>query len=344
MADILADVIHNWTTRAAFPTLDPGKKNKSMAYDNALKLLMMKDDTTDTIASEWSDDTLQLLLAGSQSAGGAKTWNGISTFGALSKYGTQYLGRSGQGIRFDASDNLSIKTNIVRDDDTGVLQLFSGLGGASDAQLRMFGPSHTNFPNKVDILIAGDRKFAINETGEIFLDIPDNQNQALEIITTPGGAKYIRIDTRTGVEDMEFGNATTNPLYSFLSSGQATFKGDLLINGTKKLFLNGDDKGIIQHDNNSLIINNISSSGGDILIEANPSGGDVELKTISGNIILKGGDGNTNITIDNSGLNIASGRDLRLGTAFVGTSDVAIIGSMIIKDSGGTDRKVAIIT
>ena len=76
MADINADVHHLWTTKAAFPTLSPGAKYKTSAFDEVLGLLMMKDDSTDTIAAEWSKDTLQCLLAGNQTLTGNKNFSG----------------------------------------------------------------------------------------------------------------------------------------------------------------------------------------------------------------------------------------------------------------------------
>jgi len=143
MANIEADVVRLWTTKAAFPTLSPGDKYKTTGYDPTLKLLMMKDDNTDTIASEWSDDTLQCLLAGAQDVAGVKTFtNGLKVAAS------QYIGVTGSGgLSFDGSDNPTIGGNLgiggARTE--GTLHVLSGSAGAvaaaSNGDLAVFESS-----------------------------------------------------------------------------------------------------------------------------------------------------------------------------------------------------------
>jgi len=251
------DVLRLFITETAFLA---GSKRRQLGIDKATKRLLLHNDTDDTLVDGWSGDSLQLLLASNQ------TITGIKTFAALTKFGSQYLGRAGNGIRFDPSDNLSIATNIVRDDDTGVLQLFAGKGAAADAKLRLYGPSHVSSANRVDILVGGDRKMALESNGEWFIDIPDNENQALEISTTPGNVKYILINTTTGSEEMSFGNSSENPIYSFLSTKLMTLSGGLNVAkvfGTKQTTqtITSDNDTLLNVDVTSFLVVSTSSTG-----------------------------------------------------------------------------------
>ena len=57
----------------------------------------------------------------------------------------------------------------------------------------------------------------------------DNNADALDI--QQGSDNYININTTNTSENISFGNATTNPSYSFLGSGTTTFTGGATVNG-----------------------------------------------------------------------------------------------------------------
>ncbi len=62
-------------------------------------------------------------------------------------------------------------------------------------------------------------------TGEA--DIILGDNLAAAFVLREGSNNYLAIDTTNSTETVAFGNATTNPVYSFLGSGGATFTGGL---------------------------------------------------------------------------------------------------------------------
>ena len=74
--------------------------------------------------------------------------------------------------------------------------------------------------------------------------LTDNVTDALDI--QEGTNNYINVNTTNGAENISFGNATTNPSYSFLGSGTVTVSGLLTANGNFTLqagdtfTLNGD--------------------------------------------------------------------------------------------------------
>lgn len=127
MADIYADVHKLWTTKAAFPTLSPGAKYKTQGYDDALKLLMMKDDNTDTIAAEWSADVHQVLLAANNVLTGENTFES-----------TVYI-EDDQFLVLNSANDATIRVNT---------------GGASDV-LEITAPSINYKSGGVDIIDLG---------------------------------------------------------------------------------------------------------------------------------------------------------------------------------------------
>jgi hypothetical protein len=75
------------------------------------------------------------------------------------------------------------------------------------------------------------------------IDTPDNEGNAFNLLG--GGNLYTAVDTTTGLESIEFGNATDNPDFSQLGSGQVSFAGDVAVGattmyGTEKFRVVGD--------------------------------------------------------------------------------------------------------
>ena len=60
------------------------------------------------------------------------------------------------------------------------------------------------------------------------VNLVDNNTNALAI--ADGSYNFININTTTGANNISFGNTNTNPTYSFLGTGAATFSGDINAN------------------------------------------------------------------------------------------------------------------
>jgi filamentous hemagglutinin len=79
----------------------------------------------------------------------------------------------------------------------------------------------------------------LDPTGTFALDMDAAQtatvtladNLASALLVKDGSVNYIDVDTATGAEKIDFGNATDNPDYNFLGTGQADFDGDVVVSG-----------------------------------------------------------------------------------------------------------------
>jgi len=71
MASEVRDVLRLFIDEASFLA---GSKRRQMGFDTTTKRALLHDDTTDTLAWAVSDDSLQCLLAGTQTLSGAKTF------------------------------------------------------------------------------------------------------------------------------------------------------------------------------------------------------------------------------------------------------------------------------
>lgn len=90
-------------------------------------------------------------------------------------------------------------------------------------------------------------------SGTYTFNLTDNTADALDI--QEGSNNYININTTNASENISFGNATTNPSFSFLGSGTVTIAGDLVVNGTNTSVnvtnLDVDDPLIVLGDGNA---------------------------------------------------------------------------------------------
>src|SRR5207253_514266 len=64
---------------------------------------------------------------------------------------------------------------------------------------------------------------------DVVTNLVDNNTDAFNI--RQGANNYFNINTTDASENISFGNATTNPSYSFLGSGNTTLGANLAING-----------------------------------------------------------------------------------------------------------------
>jgi parallel beta-helix repeat protein len=148
--------------------------------------------------------------------------------------------------------------------------------------------------------------------GGLSATLTDNTTNAWDI--QEGTNNYININTTNGSENISFGNATTNPSYSFLGSGNITF--GALLNGVA---LNSD---IIQFQNgggNKRIETSGNGSGSSISLEVR-SGDSAGASETSGNVIFRSGDG-TGTGTDSGDVYIDAG-------SATGTAGVVSLGSV----------------
>jgi len=71
-----ADVLRLFISKASFLA---GSKRRQTGFDKTLKQMYLHNDVDDTIAMTWSDDTKQVLLAGTQTITGVKSFTGKIT-------------------------------------------------------------------------------------------------------------------------------------------------------------------------------------------------------------------------------------------------------------------------
>lgn len=94
------DVLKLFITEAAFVA---GSKQRQMGYDKTTKRMMIHNNTDDTLASAWSDDTLQVLLSGTQIITGLKSHSVALTVNQNIK-----LLLGGEGFLYANDDNIDL--------------------------------------------------------------------------------------------------------------------------------------------------------------------------------------------------------------------------------------------
>lgn len=317
MTTINADVHALWATEAAFPTLSPGDKYKTMAYDDAQKKLMMKDSASDTIAAGWSDDTKQCLLAGAQTLTGDKTITGELS-----------------------CDDVIVNGNLYLEDDSAFYAV-----GSSNPVFQVYPSGNITFYGlgtfSAGIHLDNNDKLTLGSDGELYTDgttlylkslINEMVIQSasdLELKTTGGGV--LLKDGATSILTAEAAQIT---LYKATQAND-----DITLADNKKLSLSSDgdlySDGIdIQLDfNNTLYLNN----GANNVLEIDDDGGYLN---VGGSSVFSWGSSTVDSLLD---FVIASGNDLKLGVAKTGTSDVAVDGYITILDSSGAIVKLATV-
>jgi len=122
---------------------------------------------------------------------------------------------SSQFLRSDTSDSFTSGTLTFDNGTTLTVNGVANIGDGGDA-----------------VAISGTTVLVTaNGAGnDITLNLVDNNTDALDI--KQGADNYININTTNTTENISFGNAATNPTYSFLGSGTATFSGATTVTGT----------------------------------------------------------------------------------------------------------------
>jgi len=85
MAIAVKDVLKLFIAEASFLA---GSKRRQMGFDTTTKRALLHDDSTDTLAWAVSDDSLQCLLAGTQTLAGLKTFSSLVAINNELKLGT----------------------------------------------------------------------------------------------------------------------------------------------------------------------------------------------------------------------------------------------------------------
>ncbi len=143
--------------------------------------------------------------------------------------------------------------------------------------------------------------------------LQDNIADAFDL--QQGSDNYINIRTSDGTENISFGNATTNPSYSFLGTGTVTLAGDLAVNGddiTSDGNLTVNATGYVRIGDTGTP--GVASGDDDLYVES-----DLEVDataTIAGNLTVSGLQ-----TLDssaNSGINHISIRNSNAGSSATG--------------------------
>ena len=79
------------------------------------------------------------------------------------------------------------------------------------------------------VLQSGTGDLTLSSTDDLIATIADNGTDSLDI--QEGTNNYININTTNSSENISFGNATTNPSFSYLGTGTVTVAGDVAVNG-----------------------------------------------------------------------------------------------------------------
>jgi hypothetical protein len=166
----------------------------------------------------------------------------------------------------DASSTLSgAGVNLTSDGANAITLTYAATGGtfqltdgttrlevADNGNLVLGDDGATTFIDGSLITLSGNTLI----TGTITETLTDNSADALDI--QEGVNNYLNINTTNTAEAMQFGNATTNPSYSFLGTGLTTMNGGINVVGNGTLGTNSA---------NTLTVNSVISS--DIIPEGN---------------------------------------------------------------------------
>jgi len=133
---------------------------------------------------------------------------------------------SGGGVEIDATNALTIESSA------GVIQLGGddvdqniNIGTDGDRTITV---GVTDGTTQTDLKAGTGGMNLVCATGQMDLSIKDDD--AVSWLLHEGVRNYIKVVTTDGSEQMEFGNATTNPLFNFLGSGQVDFAGPVDMN------------------------------------------------------------------------------------------------------------------
>ena len=162
---------------------------------------------------------------------------GISgTAGALLSVG----GTTGN---FQVASNGAV-TAVGVNSGTGLIQGTGGVTVTGTTEINATGAGTTTIGNA----FAG--ALVLQSASTITTTLADNIADAFDL--QEGANNYFNINTTDASENISFGNATTNPSYSFLGTGQTSFGGDIVLGAQK--WIGGDQyTNLLNHSSAGII-------------------------------------------------------------------------------------------
>lgn len=166
MADTEIDLKRLFITEAAFLA---GSKNRQFGFDKVQKKLMVHNDVDDTLAGEFSDDSLQMIKARAETVTGLKTYSAKNVFNAGIELGVeQEIHLPGIGV--DAYLKW-VTGNLYLDLDAGDIHIKTGSGSVV---ITADGGNMMEFAG-YQINVQSDRKvnFAASSSLRATMNIPE---------------------------------------------------------------------------------------------------------------------------------------------------------------------------
>ena len=283
MATTQADVLRLMISEAAFIA---GSKRKQLGFDESTKRAMLHASASDVIAWQVSDDSLQCVLAGTQTLAGLKTFTlglivGTSSGG---KFGTD---GGGVFLRSLDADPLDIETNagdiVFKPADTAIATMDS---------------SSLTMSTGKEIVTAA------SATGNAGLNVPHGTAPTLPVngdVWTTTTGYFARI------------NGVTVQLSDAV--GVVLIAGAQNVTGLKTF-----DAGIEIGSSSEA---GLTNTAGTTTLKANTTGDDLSLETDSGDLIFKPF-GSTVATVDAGGLTMAAGTTVQ-GNLDIGDNGLATL-------------------
>ena len=147
MADTEIDIRRLFINEASFLG---GSIRRQMGFGQDTIRLLIHNDSDDTLAFGVSDDSLQLLLAGTQIATGDKTWQGVSTFEEAVNIDNDKILSVGTGLKLSWTTPGFADAHIESISTLGhIAEGYSFIDGASKAWMTMAREGGATVPNVI---------------------------------------------------------------------------------------------------------------------------------------------------------------------------------------------------
>jgi len=340
--------------------VDGGDADFNMV-DNTNSAFQVREDTNAYIDIDTTDSSELITIGNSTTnpdttfAGtGTVTWEGNPNTNTVEwRSASNFMLFNGADLQFGDDDELRFGDNseiqiqyttsdtfLIQPVNDNTLLYLGGTGGSasfdviwtgstSGNDIRMNSNTDVMTLDGIDLTVTG----ALNTTGTVDIDLTDNTAQALLI--AEGIRAYIDVGTTDAGESVTFGNATTNPVYSFVGSGTTTFGGDVefqaditIDDNTASVFT------IIEGSNNYL---NITTTNSNEIIQFGNATTNPDFSFLgTGTADFQGPltiDGTIRLTNESDPTNVS-------GNGFVYVKDVATISELYYLDDTGTATQI----
>ncbi len=196
----------NWASRSSVAD----ENWISVAYGNGVFSAVAQNTTT--AMSSGKPETIP--FSANNTYQGGVTVYGSSTFRSDANSSTAFQFQNASGTNV-----LAINTSTAGATITGTLSV-SGL-----TTITTLGSADTN----TFVCRNSSSQLATCSSTPLTSSLTDNITDAFDL--QEGTNNYININTTNSSENISFGNATTNPSFTFQGSGTTTFTGDIAVNG-----------------------------------------------------------------------------------------------------------------